>query len=127
MQEIQRCEICDEPTGRCDEDALRILKTNGSRIAVCEECFDAETQEKNMIPVAEQPKPPSTSDGFMSALDFLKAEKERSCALGATMADLYRDSEEWKSKSDEEKQLCYMDFAERYADYVCGFEKRYSR
>lgn len=80
-----------------------------------------------MIPVVGQIKPPSKPEGFLSALDFLNAEKEKALALGATRSDLYRDAEEWKSKSDEEKQLCYMDFAERYADYVCGFEKRHSR
>lgn len=79
-----------------------------------------------MIPV-EEPKIPSNNEGFLSALDFLKAEKENSRSLGASEHEFFENAEQWKAKSDEEKQLCYMDFAERYADYVCGFEKRHSR
>lgn len=60
---------------------------------------------------------------FMSALDFLRSEREKYIYLGASARELWLSIEEWKSKNEEEKQLCYMDFAEHYADYLCNYEK----
>ena len=80
-----------------------------------------------MIPVVEQAKPAPQADTCMSAIEFLRAEREFSRSLGATEHEFFENAEKWKAKSDEERQLCYMDFAERYADYVCGFEKKHSK
>lgn len=67
------------------------------------------------------------ADTFMSAIEFLRAEKRQSESLGMTSRQYYEDEQEWAAKSDQERQLCYMDFAERYADYVCGYEKSHDR
>jgi hypothetical protein len=79
-----------------------------------------------MILIAEKIKP-AQADTCMSALEFLHAEKEFSQWMGVTAPQFFEYAEKWKAKSDEERQLCYMDFAERYADYVCGFEKKHSK
>jgi hypothetical protein len=40
-QKIQRCDLCDEPTGRCEEDALTAQDgEDGHTVVLCEECFD---------------------------------------------------------------------------------------
>ena len=47
-QKIQRCEICDQPTGRCEDDALTACDgDDGHTVILCEECFDAAASEHN--------------------------------------------------------------------------------
>lgn len=36
IPKIQRCALCDEPTGRCEDDAIRCRGTE----PICEDCFD---------------------------------------------------------------------------------------
>lgn len=77
-----------------------------------------------MIPIVEHPKP-TPIERPMQAIEYLRAEKLRTEYMGATELDLFENAEEWKLKSEEERQLCYMDFAERYADYMCDYEKKH--
>lgn len=77
-----------------------------------------------MIPIVEQPKP-EIIERPMQAIEYLHAEKRQSQSMGVTAKDFYENAEEWKLKSEEERQLCYMDFAERYADYMCDYEKKH--
>ena len=45
---IQRCEICDAPTGRSTEDALVACDGDtGQSVTLCGECFDAAAAEHN--------------------------------------------------------------------------------
>lgn len=77
-----------------------------------------------MIPIFEKPTPKSI-ERPMQAIEYLHAEKRNSKDIGVTEHDFFENSEEWKLKSEEEKQLCYMNFAERYADYMCEYEKKH--
>lgn len=41
-KKIQRCEVCDEPTGRCEDDALTATdEITGDQVILCESCYDA--------------------------------------------------------------------------------------
>lgn len=46
MPEVQRCYLCDQPTGRTTEDELRLTCEKGPDIVVCEECFDDAEREE---------------------------------------------------------------------------------
>lgn len=47
-QKIQRCEICDQPTGRCEGDSLVAMDgDDGHSMILCEDCFSAAVDAHN--------------------------------------------------------------------------------
>lgn len=42
---IQRCQLCDEPTERCEEDEL-IVEDCGAPLVVCWPCYEQVRQEQ---------------------------------------------------------------------------------
>ena len=37
---IQRCELCDKPTGRSEDDSLYLETETGGQLIVCDSCHD---------------------------------------------------------------------------------------